>query len=74
MREPNENITIFTRKKNELIAEMKYDKLHRKIPRNCRLLQHYHVLEVQRIEKLIVRITNTKHAIVFNCSVVRYLT
>ncbi|XP_055947020.1 KRAB-A domain-containing protein 2-like [Argiope bruennichi] len=69
-RDVKENSSSLTREKLlSLIADVKKSKTSdKKVPRDYWLLQHYDVLEVQGVEKLIVPVTNATSDVMFYCS------
>lgn len=69
-RDVKENSSLLTREKLlSLIADVKKSKTSdKKVPRDYWLLQHYDVLEVQGVEKLIVPVTNATPDVMFYCS------
>lgn len=69
-RDLKENSSLLTREKLlSLIADVKKSKTSdKKVPRDYWLLQHYDVLEVQGVEKLIVPVTNATPDVMFYCS------
>lgn len=69
-RDVKENSSLLTREKLlSLIADVKKSKTSdKKVPCDYWLLQHYDVLEVQGVEKLIVPVTNATPDVMFYCS------